>query len=49
MASQSGPNKQQGQVGWGLGQPDLVSGNPAHCRGVRTGRALKSLPTQGIL
>jgi len=24
-----------GQAGWGLGQPDLVNGNPAHSRGFR--------------
>ena len=26
----------QGQAGCGSGQPGLVAGNPAHCRGVET-------------
>ena len=36
------------QVGWGFGQPGLVEGDPAHGRGVGTGRSLRSLPTQTI-
>ena len=34
----------QGQVEWGLGEPDLVFGNPAHGRGIGTGCSLRSLP-----
>jgi len=30
------PEDVQGQVGWGLGQPDLMGGNPAHGREVGT-------------
>ena len=37
----------QGQVGWGLGQPELVGGNPG--QGGGTGWALKCHPTQTIL
>jgi len=28
------PGNIQGRVGWGSEKPDLVSGVPAHCRGV---------------
>ena len=39
----------QGQVGWGLRQPELVEGVPAHGRGVGTHQSLRSVPTQAIL
>lgn len=28
------PEGSQGKVGWGLGHPDLVDGNPAHGGGL---------------
>ena len=31
------PGGVQGQAGWGLGQPGLMGGVPAHGRGVGTG------------
>jgi len=31
------PTVAQGQVGWGHGQPDVVSSNPSHGREVGTG------------
>jgi len=37
------------QVGWGIEQPGLVEGVPAHGRGVGTRRSVRSLPTQTIL
>ena len=36
-------------AGWGLGQPDLVVGNPAHSRGVGTRWSLRYHPTKAIL
>ena len=36
----------QGQVGWGLGEPDLVGSSSAHGR---TGWALRSLPSHSVI
>jgi len=43
------PGGFQDHTGWGLGQADLVGGNPAHGRGVGNGLSLRSLPTQATL
>ncbi|XP_051493829.1 GPN-loop GTPase 2 isoform X1 [Apus apus] len=42
------PGSVEGQVGWGLEQPGLVGGVPAHAGG-GTGWSLRSLPTQTSL
>jgi len=38
----------QDHAGWSPEQFDLVSGNPAHNRGIGTTRLLRLLPTQAI-
>ena len=43
------PGGVQGQVGWGLGQPELVGGSPAHSNGFGTRWSIRSLATQTIL
>ena len=39
----------QGQAGCGSGQPNLVVGDAAHSRGVKTRRSLWSFSTQAIV
>ena len=42
------PGDIQGQIGWGPGQPELVCGNPACVRGVKT-RSLRAISSHAII
>lgn len=42
------PGGIRGQIEWGIGQPDQVSGSPVHGRGIGNGWTSRSFPTQAV-